>query len=120
MPQVFAVRATTFIFFLFQAGPCIFAFLTERQQGYKIALKMNFLTKASGPPSRIHIDSESKTEQMSVRPCVTEFRDLLTGALAAPILTEPVSFDPSRWPPGHRKVSFDLVNYTKSYLRKTT
>ena len=43
---------------------CFFAFLTEREQGYKIALKMNFLT------SRIHIDSESKTEQMSVRSSV--------------------------------------------------
>ena len=27
----------------------LFAFLTEREQGYKIALKMNFLTKASRP-----------------------------------------------------------------------
>ena len=30
-----------------------------------------------------------------------------------------VSFEPSRRLPGHSKVSFDLVNYTKSYLRKT-
>ena len=56
---------------------------------------------------------------MSVCPYVTEFCDSLTGALVRPILTGSVSFDPSRCPPGHRKVSFDLVKYTKSYLRKT-
>ena len=108
----------------------LFAFLTEREQGYKIALKMNFLTKASRPiftyTYRLRIKNWTNVCAsvclcvcVSVCPRVTEFRDSLTGALAAPILTEPVSFDQSRCPPGHRKVSFDLVNYTKSYLRKT-
>ena len=56
---------------------------------------------------------------MNIAAGIIKYSYSLTGALAAPILTEPVSFDPSRCPSGHKKVSFDLVNYTKRYLRKT-
>ena len=101
-----------------------FALLAEQGQGYKIALKINFLTKASRPSFtytyRLRIKHWTNV-CASVRPSVCPPRPQchsLAAALAVPILAKAMSFDPPRCLPRYRKVSLNLVNYTKSYWEK--
>ena len=90
-------------------------FFSQTPKHTKIAQKWTSYRKLVDLPSRIRIDSESKTEQMAVCLCVKSLHSL-TAALAERILAESVSFDQPWYRAGYRQVSLRLINYTKSYL----
>ena len=83
--------------------------------------KWTFHRKLVDPPSRILIDWESKTEQMSVTcMCVRDtFSHTIFSALAGRILSGSMLVDPSWCPIGSYWILLKLVKYFKSYVQNT-